>query len=181
MNKVFALVILILLSGIAIAGFQAFGNSVTLNFAFHIGDNNSDDVILSDNNYILAEDNNTVLALLSSGTVFGTSNSSYNATDNLIEIRQGFDNRFLLTFTKGNNQTIINKLNLIGDKKIPSKTFGDFSYSIPTSFPLYIRLGYDDIDIISKTHWSAGVREIIIKNEGKNSRGLPMVSIEVRG
>ncbi|MFH0832701.1 MAG: hypothetical protein V1900_03220 [Candidatus Aenigmatarchaeota archaeon] len=179
MDRVFVLIVLILLSSVAIAGFSTFGRSVTMNLAFHIADNKSDDIILINDSYVLAEDNGTVLALLSSGTVFGTRNTSYNASENLFEAKQSLDNRFLLVFTSGNNQTILSKLNLIGEKKIPAKTLGNLSYYSPSSFPLYLRLDYSDVDIISKLHWPSGAREIIIKNEGKNAQGLPKIGITV--
>ena len=180
MNKLLPVAVLFSI-GIALAGFQTFGNSVTLHLAFHLGDNSSGDIVLSGDDYILAEEGGTVLALLSSGTVFGTRNSSYSAVDNLFEMRQGLENnRFLLTYTNGTNETIKNRLNLLGDKKIIPKTCGSLSTSIPSSFPLYMRLDYDDIDITTSTHFTTGVRELIIRNEGKNSQGLYKIAIEVK-
>ena len=88
-------------------------------------------------------------------------------------------NRFLIVFTNGTSANIRDKMNLLGDKKILPKAFGFRSYSSPDSFPLFLKLQYDDMDITAKARWTAGAREIVIRNEGKNDRGVPKISIRV--
>ena len=161
-------------------GFSGFGRSVLMNLAFHIA-SRTGDVFNSSNEYVLSQNNNVTLALISAGSQsFGSRiNETYSANDYLFEMKQGIEgNRFLLVFTKGNWQTIKNKIPVVNEDKILTKTFGDLDYSVPDTFPLSLRLEYTDIDIINRTVWS-GSGELIIKNQGLNARGIPTISIDV--
>ena len=166
------LLILQIASAVTSPGFPTFGRSVTMNLAFHIGDNKNDDTITYTDNYISSHDAGVVLALVSNAA-FGTRFSELSE-DYLLEMRQPLDNRFYLTFTKGNNQTIANKTKYV----IVPRTFGNLAMP-PGQFPLYLRLEYSDIDIINRVRWERGYREIIISNEGKNEKGQHIVSIEL--
>lgn len=161
-------------------GFDAFGSTVTLNFAFHIGSSKSDDSADVADNYITAEGDSVVLALVSSGNAFGTNyNSSYSAGDYLLQMKQGLENnRFILAFTQGGNQSIKSRLSALGNKKIPGERFGSLSFAVPKSFRAFLRLEFETADIVSRAFWS-GSQEIIIRNEGDNENGIPKISIEV--
>ncbi|MCX6818943.1 MAG: hypothetical protein NT129_02990 [Candidatus Aenigmarchaeota archaeon] len=171
---IFIAMLLVQLSfAISSPGFSAFGRSVTMNFAFHIGSSKSNDTITYTDRYISSHDAGAVLALVSS-SAFGTSFSEL-ANDYKLEIRQPLENnRFLMAFTTGNNQNIASKANL---SSIIQKTFGELTKS-PTSFPVYLRLEYSDIDIINSIRWGPGSRELIIKNEGE-SNNRHKISIEL--
>jgi len=159
---IFIAMLLVQLSfAISSPGFNSFGRSVTMNFAFHIGNSKSNDTITYTDRYISSHDEVAVLALVS-GSAFGTSFSEL-VNDYKLEIRQPLENnRFFLAFTAGDNQSIASKANL---SIIIPKTFGELTKS-PTSFPVYLRLEYSDIDIINSIRWGLGPRELIIKNEG---------------
>ena len=161
-------------------GFDGFGSTATLSLAFHIGSSKSDDSSDTADNYATAEGDSVVLALVSSGTAFGTNyNSAYSASDYLIQMTQGSkDNRFILAFTQGGNQTIKSKLGALGNKKIPGERFGSLAFAVPKSFRAFLRLEFETADIISRAFWS-GSQEIIIRNEGGNENGIPKISIEV--
>jgi hypothetical protein len=152
-------------------GFNAFGRSVTMNFAFHMGNSKNNDTLTYTDHYISSNDAGVVLALVAN-TAFGTAFSEL-PDDYMLEMRQPLENnRFFLAFTKGDNQTIENKANISG---IIPKTFGELT-KLPTSFPVYLRLEYSNIDIISRIRWGPGSREIIIKNEG-DSGNMHRISI----
>lgn len=161
--------------------FAVYGRTAAMNLAYHLGAAKDDDSVFYGKDYIASEEGSSVLGIASSGYPFGTShNSSYSAADYLISMEQSLEkNRFLILFTNGTYSNIKDKMNLLGEKRIPPKTFGFRSYSSPDSFPLFLKLQYDDIDITTKARWTAGAREIVIRNEGKNDRGLPKISIRV--
>jgi hypothetical protein len=157
-----------------------YGVSVGVNLAFHIGTGKDDDTITSTRDYIASSGNNVVVGLASSGTGFATVfNRTYSASDCLITMKESAeDNLFLLGFTKGSGSEIKSKLDYLGGKKIISKTFGSLSTKTPVSYPVYIRLDYDDADITSRGGWAGGVH-LLFKNRGNTDRGLPNITIEV--
>ncbi|MBI2076719.1 MAG: hypothetical protein HYT72_05730 [Candidatus Aenigmarchaeota archaeon] len=167
--------ILVMLSSAAFG----LGKTVQLNLAFSIGA--KDDNLTVGNGFVSAQDSNVTLSIVSSGTATSAGNiTAYSATEYMLQLTQATDNnRFLIAFTNGTNQTIINKLNLLGSKKILSRAFGDLPAKIPESFFVFLRLEYDDVDIISRTRWSANPFQLIIRNEGLNDRGIAQVSMEL--
>lgn len=161
--------------------FTITGRSARMNFVFHINNTKSDDIFRYEKSYVASYDiSNVVLAIASSGKPIGIRiNNAYSINDSLVQIFQSLENnRFIIAFTKGDNTVIKNKIYQLGDKKIPTKTFGYFSPVIPKSFPIFVRLEYDDIDITTRTGWS-GSGGIFIKNQGNTDRGIPNITIEV--
>lgn len=175
-----AICVILLLTVYVTLSFSA-DRKATMNLAYHIGSSKSDDSIVSSGNYISTEEGSIVLGIASSGNAPSTSNvTGYSADDYLISMDQSLgSNRFLIVFTNGTSSNIRDKMNLLGDKRILPKAFGILSYAVPENFPLFLKLQYDDVDIITKTRWVVGAREIIVKNEGKNSQGVPKISIRV--
>lgn len=155
------------------------GKTVQLNLAFSIGA--KDDNLTVGAGFVSAQDSSVTLSIVSSGTAVSAANTTgYSATEYMLQLTQATDNnRFLIAFTNATNQTIINKLGLLGSKKILSKAFGDLPAKMPESFFVFLRLEYDDVDIISRTRWSANPFQLIIRNEGPNDRGIPQVSMEL--
>lgn len=162
--------------------YAVYGRTATMNLAYHIGDSKNNDGIFYSSNYISSEDNGIVFGMASSGknTFSASYNGNYSSSDYLISMDQSLEkNMFLIVFTNGTSANIRDKMSLLGDRKIPVKLFGFLTYSLPGSFPLFLKLQYNDIDIISKTRWVAGARELVIKNEGRNGQGVPKISIKV--
>jgi hypothetical protein len=148
------------LSVIAVAGFYSFGRSITMNLVLHIGNSDDDDIITSSDNYISAQESGKVIAIVSE-SAFGTRLEHY-ADDYLLQIRQPLSNsRFFLVFTKGDNRTISRTVT-----DIVQNRFGEHNYTKPGVFPLFLRLEYYGIDLISKARWTAGQRELLIRNNG---------------
>ena len=163
------------LSVIAIADFYSFGRSVTMNFVLHIGNSDDDDVITSSDKYISSEDSGRIVAIVSKAA-FGTRFENY-ANDYSLEMRQPrSNNRFFLVFTKGDNRTISKKVDMINE--ILQNRFGELDYTKPGIFPLFLRLEYSGIDLISKARWIAGSRELLIRNQGSDE-GKASIAIEV--
>src|SRR3989338_1175943 len=179
-----AFAIFLLLAGAAepqqSAGFSDFGSTVALNLAFHIGSSKADDSTDIGTNYITAEGNSAVLALVSSGDASGTNyDSAYSAGDYLLQMKQVTKgNRFILAFTQGGNQTIKNRLDALNDRKILNTRFGELNFTVPEGLRAFLRLEFEAAVIISRATWS-GSQEIIIRNEGNNENGIPKISIEV--
>lgn len=155
------------------------GKTVQLNLAFSIGA--KDDNLTVGADFVSAQDSSVTLSIVSSGTATSAGNiTGYSSAEYMLQLTQATDsNRFLIAFTNGTNQTIINKINLLGSKKILSKTFGDLTMKIPGSFFVFLRLEYDYVDLISRTRWSANPFQLIIRNEGPNDRGITQVSMEL--
>ena len=65
----------------------------------------------------------------------------------------------------------------IGERKILGKTFGTYSEPSVSQFPLFIRLQYEDIDILNRVRF-VGNTKLIIRNEGK-ADGLTKIALEV--
>lgn len=164
---------------LAFGGYSlSLGKTVQLNLAFSIGA--KDDNLTVGTDFVSAQDSSVTLSIVSSGTATSAGNiTGYSSAEYMLQLTQATDsNRFLIGFTNGTNQTIINKLNLLGSKKILSKAFGDLPMKIPESFFVFLRLEYDYVDLISRTRWSANPFQLIIRNEGPNDRGITQVSIE---
>jgi len=163
-----------------LANYTYYGSSVGMNLAFHIGTSKDDDSIAGSPNYIATSGSNVVVGLASSGHGFAANFSrNYSSSDMLITLKESADdNMFLLGFTKGDQSTIKNKLDYLGDKKVISKTFGDFSAQTPAGYPIFIRLDYDDADIDSRIAWS-GSGKLLIRNHGNTDRGIPNITIEL--
>ena len=144
----------------------SFARSVKVNMAFTIGDDknnivhvNGTDYNGTDNNattfttlgkkFISAERDNKVFAMVFAGDEFLNIflNTSYSSSTYLIQMSQEHkNNRLLLAFTNGTRNSIDNKAESVESAKILSKTFGSLAFSIPSSFPLFIRFEYDRIN-----------------------------------
>ncbi len=172
------IVVVILIAVLSSASF-AIGKTVQLNLALAIG--SKDDNITVGSSHVSAQDENVTLSIVSGGTALGTGNiTAYSSTEYMLQVTQAAENnRFLVSFTNGTNQTIINKLNSLGSRKILPRTFGGLVSKIPENFMVFLRLEYDDIDIISRTRWSANPVRLLISNEGANDRGVTQVSITI--
>ncbi len=144
----------LLFSAIVIADFYSFGRSVTMNLTITIGNKS----VESSGNYISAEDSGKVIALVSE-SAFGTRFD----TDSMQMRLPLSNNRFFLVFTSGSNGTIARKLDTINE--LPQNRFGELEYSRPAIFPVFLRLEYYSLDLISKARWVGGSRELLIRNE----------------
>ncbi len=171
-NLLTPLLFILLLSGYTLS----IGRTVQMNLAFSIG--SKDDNITVANDFVSAQDSNVILAIVSSGTTTSTGNiTAYSSTEYLLQLTQALENnRFLITFTNASNQSIADKLKLLGNKKILPKTFGSLAAAIPDSMFLFLRLEYDDADITSRVRWGAAPVQLIIKNNGGTP---PQISIEM--
>ncbi len=176
MRKIFALAICAVLVLIIYAYAIDTSRTVALNLAFNIADEN--DSVSRGNDYISSERNNFVVAIVSSSKTFAVSNHSYSATQYMLRMNQTLeDNRFLITLTNGTNQTIREKLDALGNRKILGTTFGTYTEPAISQFPLFIRLQYEDINILTRIR-SAGNTRLIMRNEGKED-GLTKIALEV--
>lgn len=153
------------------------GRTVQLNLAFAIGTKDDNITVASD--YVSGQDSNVVLAVISSGTTTNTANiTAYSSTEYMLQLTQALNNnRFLITFTNGTNQTVADKLKFVGNKKIPPKTFGNLAATALSDIFLFLRLEYDDLDITTRTRWGTAPVQLIIKNNGNDV--LPQISIEL--
>lgn len=152
------------------------GRTVQLNLAFSIG--TKDDNITVAGDYVSSQDANVVLAIVSSGTTTGTGNvTAYSSTEYLLQLTQSLENnRFLITFTNASNQTIADKLKLLGNKKILPKAFGNFVATATDNVFLFLRAEYDDVDITTRVRWGTAPVQLIIKNIGGSP---PQITVEM--
>lgn len=163
---------------LAIFGYSfSVGRTAQLNLAFSIGA--KDDNITVGTDYVSAEDSGIILAIVSSGTATARGNiTAYSANEYMLQLTQALeDNRFLITITNGTSQTIESRLRLLGSRRILPKTFGSVAVAVPTNLFLFLRLEYEDLDITTRTRWSASPTQLIIRNDGPGPRG-PMISID---
>lgn len=167
-----ALIILLL------AGYSfSIGRTAQLNLAFAIGTKDDNITVASD--YVSAQDGNVVLALVSSVVTASTANiTAYSSNEYMLQMSQDLNNnRFLITFTNGTNQTVADKLKLLGNKKILPKTFGNLAATALSEIFLFLRLEYDDLDITTRARWGTAPVQLIIRNNGNDVR--PQISIEL--
>jgi len=169
------LIIIILFSALAI-GFRGVGRNVKLNFAFHISDNDftsNDDFLL----YARNSSSNVSLSIICVGECFGTQASKLG-NENIFVMKQALDgNRFLLGFTNASLSMVQNKVSEARKTKMIGKSIGFLLYKIPGSYPIFLRLEYDDIDILNDTRW-VGSSNIIIRNEGFDR--VPKISVMIK-
>ena len=71
------------------------------------------------------------------------------------------NNRFFLVFTSGSNETIARELGRIDE--LPQNRFGELEYSRPAIFPVFLRLEYYSLDLVSKARFKTN--ELLIRNE----------------
>jgi len=155
------------------SGYNTFGRSVETVFAFHIGALKDNDAVTLNNRFVLAEDG--IVAGLYSPRAFGTRTSA-TVADNIFRLRQPLErNSFVIFFTNSTNQTF--EKSVENSPTIPRKTLGLFSPVIPEMFSIFVRLQYSDIDIVDKTRWISGSRQLRIFNNGLDNASLPMISI----
>ncbi len=123
--------------------------------------------------YLITTDN-TVFGVVFAGSRF--IDASVKTSPTSFRMSQNYDdNRFLVAFTKTSWQRFDEKYESVG--KLLSTTFGSFSKQVVNAFPVYLNLQYYDIDIINNLSWT-GQKSLLIKNEGKDGRGLTKVSIQ---
>ncbi len=170
-----ALAVLVFASLLAGYSFSA-GRTVQLNMAFSIGA--KDDNITVGNGYAAAQDSGDVLAVASSGTTISSGNvTAYSGTAYMLHVTEALEgNRFLITLTNATSQAISDRMRLLGNRKILPKTFGNLPAAVPDSVLLFLRAEYDDVDITTRTRWSASPVQLIIKNSGGSP---PQISIEL--
>jgi hypothetical protein len=157
--------------------------SVTMNLAFAIGPDKAIDSLQSSQNYSLSysAQRGAVVAMVSNGEdpFNATANSSYSAAANLISAEQAAEgNEFLIVFTNGSSSNIADKQANLGNGRMVPNIFGDMRRDVPDSFPLYMVLGYDDIDLQNDTVFS-GAAELIIRNFGSTQDGKANITFEV--
>ncbi len=184
MHRLFIVAIFVFLAtGIVMAassGFNKLGESVSMRLAFHIGADKSDDSIYSSDNFISAED--SVLLALVAGNAFGTNyNSTYSPSDYLLELKQPHSNKAFLVMANATNETISDKLPALSGKEILGTRFGSYPTMSPQSFRIFLRLQYEDLDIINRIRIIPGIREIVIRNAGNNEQDLPQIEFEFMG
>ncbi len=160
------------------SGYNILGRNILLNFAIRIGSTKNENITVLDN-IISAHDGSLAFAIVSANNKFGTAlNSSYSSTENLLQVKQGMENnRFLIVFANASNETIHDRLSFIKDRKFPGKTFGTYIEPSVGQFPLYIRLQYEDLNIISRVRF-VGSTKLIIRNEGR-ADGRTKIALEV--
>ncbi|MBI4019089.1 MAG: hypothetical protein HY364_02450, partial [Candidatus Aenigmarchaeota archaeon] len=160
--------------------FDKTAGTVGARLVFHIGPTKSNNTIVAEDRYTAAESGGITVSLVSAdGTVGTRVNKGFTSSDMALEIRETRDNKIILAFVNGTNATILGKLDSFGEGKAPPRALGAWNYHIPAQFPLYMQLAYDDVDIIDGTRIPASAAELLISNEGKNSRGLPEISLRV--
>jgi len=170
--------------------------SVTINMAFTIGDdknniihvngtdyngtdNNATMFAMVDKKFISSERSNKVFAMVFAGGEFLNIllNASYSPSAYLLQMSQEHKgNRFLLAFTNGTWRNIDSKAEGAEAAKILSKAFGTLAFSTPSSFPLFIRLEYDSIDLYSRIRFVSATK-LLIKNVGSINR--PNITMSV--
>lgn len=169
---------ILLLAGLAASVPGA--RTVTLNLAFSFG-NKADDTIQRQAEFASSQEGDTVLALVASGRAFASENvTGFTTNEYLLRVNQSAEtNRFLLVFTKGTNQTIREKLQLVGNRKVPSTRFGNLNVTASSAFTLFLRLEYESLNIVSRARLAAGNHEFVIRNEGDDSEGRTKIAVEV--
>lgn len=178
--------LLITIAGISLAltsspNFSNADNSVGLKLAFHIGDSKSGEAFTVEETYIIAEDSNITAGMISVSGTSGTQlDESYSSPDYSLEMRSYNNAIILLTFFNGTNSSITEKLGSLGEGKILPSAIGSATYSIPSVVPVWLRLAYNDINIVNRQRIPAGASTLIITNEGRDERGLPKVSVRVK-
>jgi hypothetical protein len=169
---------IILVAVVAMAEFHGYGRSVKMNMAFHIGASKSDDALERNDTYVFASDGATAGMIFSGSQDFGTEIKDSGA-DYSLQLKQSLQgNEFYVLFTQSDKSQVLGKIAGINKDMLLSKTFGDFPEVAPKSFPVFIRLDYYDIDLLNKTEIGRG--DLVIKNEGRNERGMPIVSMVMR-
>jgi hypothetical protein len=160
-----------------------FGRSVTMNMAFAIGSDKTSDVLLDSQNYSLgySTQRGTVVAIVFNGeeAFNATANSSYSSTANIISLAQAAEgNEFIIVFTNGSSSQITNKQVIMGNGRVIPNVFGAMQRDTPNSFPLYMVLHYDNIDLQNDTVFS-GAEEILVRNFGNTQQGKANITFEV--
>ncbi len=173
-----------------------FARSVTMNLAFNIG-NTKDNIIYVngtnvnatqpdgrtfadlDKKSISSERRNKILALVFAGSEFlGTSfNTTYSASNYLLSMKQGSNNRFLIAFTNGTFADIEKKAKDAEEFHMISKLLGNMLFSSQDRFSFFLRLEYQGINLINRTRFE-GPTKLLIKNAGK-AGNLNNVTISV--
>ncbi|MBI5061179.1 MAG: hypothetical protein HZB67_02595 [Candidatus Aenigmarchaeota archaeon] len=170
--------VVILASSSSLAGY---GRSVKMNLAFHIGDSKSNDEINYGNKYAIVNDSVAAGLLFSGAEVFNTSvNTGYSSSDNMLQLKQSLDgNKFYIVCAKSNFSGVYSKVSQIDKDRLLAKTFSGYEQTKPRVFPVFIRLEYENVDILNKTDIKRGT--LLVKNEGKDERGLWRISLAVVG
>ena len=161
------------------SGFNTTVNTVGLRLGFNI-DNKTNDAITTSNQYITSEGSGITVAITSSGGLGTKSDIDFSTNDYSIELRDKIDNRFIISFVNGSSNDVTDKLDSFPNRQIPTFAFGTLAYNIPPLFPLFFRLDYDSINIISRLRIPTGVSKILISNLGKDSRDLNQISMVIK-
>ncbi len=153
------------------------GRSVLMNLVFAIGSKGNDVMTLTDD-FVSAEDG-VVIAIVTAGSKIGSSfNTGYSENASLIQLKQTLkNNRFILVVASGSNRTVAEALDTSGTRKIPGKTFGSYAYTDPAQFPVFIRLQYESVNLLTRVRFT-GNTKLVIRNEGATD-GIPNIVLEV--
>jgi len=165
---------------ILILGSVSFAHTVKMNFRFNI--NGTDEIRVNDttyfNNgsanyafgntekkYMASNSSSSAAALVFAGSkmlgmslIISTGNYTFQMKQEELE------NRFLVAFTKGSWKDIDD--DIFSVRNILSKTFGNFAVIAPESFPIFLRLEYEDINILNSFVLGRGSHTVLIKNYG---------------
>ncbi len=158
----------------ATANFAAQSEGISMRMAFHIGDSKTDDTFETQDGYAIVQGSNVSVAIISLDTPIGAqSDTSFSSSDSSIEARASSGD-FILAFINATNATITSKMPLT----VMFSAFAPLSYIIPSSFPIYIRLEYP-LDIISRARIPAGNVYVLVRNGGRDARGITRISVTV--
>jgi len=158
-----------------IGNFHGFGNSVQINLAFHI-DNN--DVYNATDDYVYSQNGTTIFALIPQSS-FGT--RVISGTNNVLQAKSivnSGNSRFFIVFTNGTKNNIEEKIAEAKTGMI-GKTFGQVSYEVPASYLVFLRLIFD-YNLLSNIHMK-GNNEVLIRNEGLDEKNNTKISMTIVG
>ncbi len=180
--KVIKIIIFAALIGIlAVAAFAIpQGKNATMNLAFSIGQQASDDVLNASANFSSSHDlsSGTVVALVSAGKFENsTYNNSYSSNEKMISLTEAQDGtEFLIAITNGTSKEIYEKARQTSGGFI-STAFRPASSYFVSSFPLYLAVIYDGINILNDTIFN-GPEVLLIRNMGSDAAGRINITIE---
>ena len=170
----------------------AHGHTVTMNIAYHLGDDKADDTIHVAGSdipateyvdesyddlarpYISSESQGTVAALVFGGSQFINAylRTSYTSEDYLFGMMQDDrENRFVIAVTRGTWRDIDTQ------PTVPSQTYGSLQYQEPRSFLLFSRLQFETVDLLADATLT-GERLLVVRNAGV-AGGRTLVDIGV--
>ena len=124
--------------------------------------------------FISSENDETVVSLISLGPNFmsmsydsrSTLGYIFSATQNDVE------NEFAIVLTRGNWSVV----DTVSDDGIISSNYAGLGLKAKKSF---LKIQYDDIDITKSLRWT-GSKQVVVKNVGRDSGGIPRILLDVK-